>query len=99
MRLRQQPVSTPAPADASVAQPSTGIGGGASTEVGAGPASDRGENPEEVGDGGEELREALEELAAARSRPYYDEETDRQSRQAYYEDLPDSPNEAELFRA
>lgn len=45
----------------------------------------------------ERLREALAELEAARSRTYYEEEKDRQDRDAYYGDVPGSLDEDEFF--
>ena len=57
------------------------------------PTGDRPETPE----GGEELREALAELEEAESRTYYDEEKDREDREAYYEDLAESADDPEGF--
>jgi endonuclease G len=45
-----------------------------------------------------ELREALEELAAAPDRVYYDEETDAEARTAYYKDIKPSWKSKTMFR-
>jgi endonuclease G, mitochondrial len=43
------------------------------------------------------LREALAELEAAKSRPYYEDDEDRRNRDAYYGDSPESLDEGEFF--
>ncbi len=45
----------------------------------------------------EELHQALAELEEAGARTYYEEEKDREDREAYYGSLPDSVEEAGLF--
>jgi len=57
------------------------------------PAGDRPETPE----GGEEFREAFAELEKAETRTYYDEEKDREDREAYYENLAESADDPEGF--
>lgn len=57
------------------------------------PAGNQPETPED----GEELREVLAELGAAEAMTYYDEEKDREDREAYYEDLESADDPEGLF--
>lgn len=56
-----------------------------------------GVEPNGVSGDDERLREALAELEAASSRPYYEEDRDHQEREAYYGDVPASSGGAEFF--
>lgn len=85
VRLGQLHAPPGAPSDISGSSPSDQTGGE--------PAGDRNLAPEDS----EELHGALAELEASNSRTYYDEESDRQHREAYYDGLPESLDEAELF--
>jgi endonuclease G len=73
--------------------PTDQVGGTARTGGGVEPNGDR----DGVSDDDERLREALADLEAASSRPYYEEDKDRQEREAYYGDVPVSSEEAEFF--
>jgi endonuclease I/V8-like Glu-specific endopeptidase len=56
-----------------------------------------GNGDDRVSEDEERLDEALAELEAAGSKPYYEEDRDRQEREAYYEDAPVSSDEAGFF--
>jgi endonuclease I/V8-like Glu-specific endopeptidase len=80
-------------ADSAQAPRTDQIGGTARTDVGVEPNGDRIRSPEDD----KRLREALAELEESSSRPYYEEDKDRQERDAYYGDVPESSDEAEFF--
>jgi endonuclease I/V8-like Glu-specific endopeptidase len=69
--------------------PTDQIGGTARTDVGVEPKNDRIRASEDD----KRLREALAELDVADSKPYYEEDKDRQEREAYYGAEPRSSDE------
>jgi endonuclease I/V8-like Glu-specific endopeptidase len=79
--------------------PTARVGSASSTDAvgrptGVAPVGDGGG---ETSEGDEELREALAELEAAQTRTYYDNEQDREDRDAYYGDVQESSEEDRLF--
>jgi endonuclease I/V8-like Glu-specific endopeptidase len=69
------------------------LGGAARTDIGVEPKGDRVRASEDE----ERLREALAELEAASSKPYYEEDKDSREREAYYRDVPEFSDEVEFF--
>lgn len=81
------------PADGPQTPLTDGVGGSVRTDVGVEPKGDR----PGVSEDDERLRRALAELEAASSKPYYEEDKDRQERDAYYGEVPESSEQAAFF--
>jgi endonuclease I/V8-like Glu-specific endopeptidase len=94
-------VGQPRPGSGLPVSSATGVsrpGGAASTSATSLDAQGSAGQPDSRS-GSEGLRESLEELEAAHTRPYYDATADQQDRDQYYSNMPDEETDSdELYR-